>query len=62
MDALSKELGEDMALIQMDQASAHQTLVLSCPENLIPIFHHLIALNSIQSKDCGSLSKVSSRV
>lgn len=50
LDALSKELGEDMALIQMDQASAHQALVLSCPENLIPIFQpsHSPQLNPIE--------------
>lgn len=50
LDALSQELGEDMALIQMDQASAHQALVLSWPENLIPIFQpsHSPQLNPIE--------------
>ncbi|WP_041639070.1 transposase [Trichormus azollae] len=38
LDVLSQELGSDMGLMQMDQASAHQALALSCPENIIPIF------------------------
>jgi hypothetical protein len=37
LDVLSQELGSHMALMQMDQASAHQVLALSCPENIIPI-------------------------
>jgi len=38
LDALSQELGLDMALIQMDKASAHQALALDWPDNIIPIF------------------------
>nr|MDZ8060737.1 transposase [Nostoc sp. EkiNYC01] len=50
LDALSIELGNDMALIQMDQASAHQALALSWPENIIPIFQpsHSPQLNPIE--------------
>ena len=50
LDALSQELGDDMALIQMDQASAHQALALSWPENLIPVFQpaHSPQLNPIE--------------
>lgn len=50
LDVLSQELGVDMALIQMDQASAHQALKLSWPENLIPIFQpaHSPQLNPIE--------------
>ncbi|MBN4006758.1 MAG: transposase [Nostoc sp. LPT] len=50
LDALSQELSDDMALIQMDQASAHQALGLSWPENIIPIFQpsHSPQLNPIE--------------
>jgi transposase len=50
LDVLSQELGSDMALMQMDQASAHQALALSCPENIIPIFQpsHSPQLNPIK--------------
>ncbi|MEH2168292.1 MAG: hypothetical protein V7K41_16895 [Nostoc sp.] len=44
-----------MALIQIDRASAHQALALCWPENIIPIFNHLIVLNSTRLKDDGSL-------
>jgi transposase len=39
-----------MALMQMDQASAHQGLALSCPENIIPIFQpsHSPQLNPME--------------
>jgi transposase len=39
-----------MALMQMDQASAHQVLALSCPENIIPIFQpsHSPQLNPME--------------
>lgn len=37
IDALALELGEDIALIQMDQAGAHVTSELRWPENLIPV-------------------------
>ncbi|MBX9256153.1 transposase [Desmonostoc muscorum CCALA 125] len=50
LDALSVELGDDMPLIQMDQASAHQALALIWPDNLIPIFQpaHSPQLNPIE--------------
>lgn len=51
-----------MALIQMDQALAHQALALSWPETILfPSFNRLIALNLTQLRDCGSLSNVSLR-
>jgi transposase len=39
-----------MALMQMDQASAHQGLALSCPKNIIPIFQpsHSPQLNPME--------------
>ncbi|WP_138505404.1 IS630 family transposase [Nostoc sp. PA-18-2419] len=50
LDALSLELGKDMALIQMEQACAHQALALIWPDNLIPIFQpaHSPQLNPIE--------------
>lgn len=50
LDALSLKLGNDMALIQMAQASAHQALALIWPDNLIPIFQpaHSPQLNPIE--------------
>ncbi len=37
LDALSTPLGEDVALIQLDKAKAHQALSLHWHENLIPV-------------------------
>lgn len=37
IDALSGALGQDYALIQLDQAKAHQALGLRWPDNLIPV-------------------------
>jgi len=37
LNALSQALGDDIALIQLDQAKAHQALSLQWPENLIPV-------------------------
>lgn len=50
LDALSESLGEDIALIQLDQAKAHQALSLRWSENLIPIFQpaHSPELNPIE--------------
>ena len=50
LDVLYQELGSDMALMQMDQASAHQGLALSCPKNIIPIFQpsHSPQLNPME--------------
>lgn len=50
LDALSESLGDDVALIQLDQAKAHQALALRWSENLIPIFQpaHSPELNPIE--------------
>lgn len=50
LDALSQVLGDDIALIQLDQAKAHQALSLRWSENLIPIFQpaHSPELNPIE--------------
>lgn len=50
IDALALELGEDIALIQIDQAGAHVTNKLRCPENLIPVCQpaHSPELNPIE--------------
>lgn len=50
LDSLSKALGNDMALIQLDQAKAHQALSLNWANNLIPVFQpaHSPELNPIE--------------
>jgi hypothetical protein len=50
LDALSQQLGEDIALIQLDRAKAHQALSLHWHENLIPVFQpaHSPQLNPIE--------------
>jgi len=50
LDGLSAALGDDIALIQLDQAKAHQALALRWSENLIPIFQpaHSPELNPIE--------------
>jgi len=50
LDGLSQALGDDVALIQLDQAKAHQALSLRWSENLIPIFQpaHSPELNPIE--------------
>lgn len=50
IDALSEQLGEDIAVIQLDQAGAHVTSALRWPENLIPICQpaHSPELNPIE--------------
>jgi hypothetical protein len=50
IEALSLQLGEDIALIQMDRAGAHITNELSWPENLIPVCQpsHSPELNPIE--------------
>lgn len=50
INALSSELGDDIALIQMDQAGAHISNELHWPENLIPICQpsHSPQLNPIE--------------
>lgn len=48
--ALSAQLGEDIALLQLDQAKAHQALSFHWHENLIPILQpaHCPELNPIE--------------
>jgi hypothetical protein len=50
LDALSLALKDDIALIQLDQASSHQALGLNWSENLIPVFQpaHAPELNPIE--------------
>lgn len=50
IDALSLQLGEDIAVIQLDQAGAHVTSALRWAENLIPICQpaHSPELNPIE--------------
>lgn len=50
IDALSLALGEDIAVIQLDQAGAHVTSALRWAENLIPICQpaHSPELNPIE--------------
>lgn len=50
LDALSQALGNDIALIQLDRAKAHQALALNWSENLIPVFQpaHAPELNPIE--------------
>lgn len=50
IDALSEQLGEEMTVIQLDQAGAHLTSALRWPENLIPICQpaHSPELNPIE--------------
>ena len=50
IDALSDQLGDDIALIQLDQAGAHVTSALLWPDNLIPVCQpaHSPELNPIE--------------
>ena len=50
LDAVSKELGEDMALLQMDGAGAHISNDLIWPTNIIPVQQpaHSPELNPIE--------------
>ncbi len=50
LDALSDALGDDIALIQLDQAKAHHALALRWSENIIPILQpaHSPELNPIE--------------
>ena len=38
LELLSKDIGDDIAVIQFDQGSFHRAKALDCPENIIPIF------------------------
>lgn len=50
INAVSQQLGDDMAIIQLDGAGAHVTSALKWPENLIPIVQppHSPELNPIE--------------
>lgn len=50
IDALSEQLGEEIAVIQLDQAGAHVTSALRWPQNLIPICQpaHSPELNPVE--------------
>lgn len=50
IDALSLQLGADIAILQLDQAGAHVTSALRWPENLIPLCQpsHSPELNPIE--------------
>lgn len=50
INAVGCQLGEDMAVIQLDQAGAHVTSALQWPDNLIPICQpaHSPELNPIE--------------
>ena len=38
LELLSKDIGDDIAVIQFDQGAFHRAKTLDCPENIIPIF------------------------
>lgn len=50
LDWLSQELGDEYAILQMDQAPAHMTAAICWPENIIPLAQpaHSPELNPIE--------------
>ncbi len=50
LNALSEAVGDDIAVIQLDQAKAHQARALQWADNLIPVFQpaHSPQLNPIE--------------
>jgi transposase len=50
IDALSRELGDDIAILQLDGAPAHRAKDLDWPDNLIPLFQpaHCPEVNPIE--------------
>ncbi len=50
LDWLSQQLGEDYAILQIDQASAHMSSAIRWPENVIPLVQppHSPELNPIE--------------
>jgi len=50
LDWLSQELGDDYAILQIDQAPAHISSVIRWPENIIPLLQpaHSPELNPIE--------------
>ena len=57
LDWLSQQLGEDYAILQIDQAPAHTSCGINWPENIIPLLQPPHSLNLIQSKGFGTFSK-----
>ena len=75
LDLLSEELGHDIGLLQMDQASAHMANELVWPENIFPTFQpsHSPELNPIERvwlaikkdlawENCGTLDELRERL
>ena len=75
LDLLSVELGDDIALLQVDQASAHIATALVWPENIFPTFQpsHSPQLNPIERvwlelkkdlawKNCATLDELRERL
>lgn len=75
LDLLSSQLGDDIALLQLDQCAAHRAKALEWPENIIPIFQpaHSPELNPIERlwqalkrqlrwQNCDSLDQLRERV
>ena len=50
LDLLAVELGDDVAVLQMDRGSFHRSFAVDYPENIIPIFQpsHCPELNPIE--------------
>ncbi|NJP08956.1 MAG: hypothetical protein HC866_05260 [Leptolyngbyaceae cyanobacterium RU_5_1] len=50
LDWLSQQLGQDWAILQVDQAPAHMTSAIRWPENIIPLVQpaHSPELNPIE--------------
>lgn len=50
LDELSRQLGDTVAVMQLDGASVHRTQKLDWPENIIPLFQppHCPELNAIE--------------
>ena len=50
LELLAADLGDDVAVVQLDQGSFHRAKLLDYPENIIPIFQpsHCPELNPIE--------------
>lgn len=75
LDLLSAQLGDDIALLQLDQCAAHRANTLRWPENIIPVFQpaHSPELNPIERvwqalkrllrwQNCESLDQLRERI
>lgn len=56
INAVGCQLGEDMAVIQLDRAGAHVTSALQWPDNLIPVCQRANVPNSTPLNEFGNLS------